>query len=303
MVSVEWDLAGFTDPVIGAGEISIWEPVTLDEGRSSIISSLASRKTIKPSPKMLNDFVLLWDEPAELVLRYASKWGLLWLSNEGRPCAKSVSAPHAEPVQTWRYFSRRAKAILDLAALLHQGKKPTAAQWEPLGELRSVIGMRAIKYLTEEAPGLSWCIAERGFPEPAKQTLEIQRGLLAYEITIWLKLGRVGLVAGPGVLEIDLHHCMFSAIALQLALTIAGTNRLFTCSGCGYPYSRKNKAPKPHQANFCPRCGPEALRQADQRRRKKMADARHLKQQGLSVSKIAKQLGTEIATVKGWIKK
>jgi hypothetical protein len=214
-----------------------------------------------------------------------------------------VSTPHAESLQTWRFFSRRARAILNLAARLQQGKKGTAKQWEPLGELRSVIGTRGIKYLSDEAPGLSWLIAERGFPRPEDQNLKIQRALLAYEITIWLKLGRVGFVAGPGIFEIDLHLCMFSAVALQLALMIAGTNRLFTSSGCGYPYPRTKKAPKAGQANFCQHCGREALRQADQRRRKKMADARRLNERGLSISKIAKQLGTKITTVEGWIKK
>ena len=205
MVSVDWDLAGFADPIIGAGEIAVSGPVLLDEAGESIVSTLASRRIVKPSPDMLNEFVRLCDEPAEAILRYASKWGLLWLSEEGRPCTKRVSTPHAELLQTWRFFSRRARAILNLAARLQQGKKGTAKQWEPLGELRSVIGTHGIKYLADEAPGLSWLIAERGFPRPEDQDLKIQQALLAYEITIWLKLGRVGFVAGPGIFEIDLH--------------------------------------------------------------------------------------------------
>ena len=100
-------------------------------------------------------------------------------------------------------------------------------------------------------------------------------------------------------MEIAYNGCLLAAIALQLALTVAGARTLFTCSGCGMAYIRA-RAAKSGQANFCPQCGPrEALRQADYRRRRKAAEARRLHATGWSVGRIVKELKVRSTTRSG----
>jgi len=109
-------------------------------------------------------------------------------------------------------------------------------------------------------------------------------------------------------LEVDYNGCLLAAVALYLALTVAGARTLFTCSGCGMAYVRA-RAAKTGQANFCPQCGhPEALRQADHRRRQKAAEARRLHAAGWNVRRIVQALNIRntarsdaSATVRRWI--
>ena len=55
---------------------------------------------------------------------------------------------------------------------------------------------------------------------------------------------------------------------------------------------------------LCDDCGrPEALRQANRRRKQKMAEARRLHAEGVAAGEIAKRLDTKPATVRGWVKK
>jgi len=137
-----------------------------------------------------------------------------------------------------------------------------------------------------------------------------EREALFLEVNyFWLSIGEVGFhlnpIAGGWRLAVSCGYgCVFSAIALQLALTLVHAESLYTCSGCGMPYIRTKKAPQPGQANFCDACGAqEALRQADLRRRERMAEARRLNAAGSSIKEIADQLGTKAATIRGWLKK
>ena len=81
------------------------------------------------------------------------------------------------------------------------------------------------------------------------------------------------------------HGNLLPFIALQMALTVAGVNRFFSCSACGKLYVRKEqRTPNKGQANYCSAeaCKKEALRRADQNRRMRVIKARELNASGVS---------------------
>jgi hypothetical protein len=161
--------------------------------------------------------------------------------------------------------------------------------------------------------GMLEVYARFGCPYSAEWDIDKERRWLSREIMLWLELGRPGFAINERSwhLEVDYNGYLFAAVALQLALTVAGARNLFICSGCGFPYVREKKAPRPSQANYCLECGPKtSLREANRRRSEKVAEARRLHAEGVGASEIATRLNvrttkrsTKLQTVRRWIGK
>lgn len=325
-----WDLAEFSDDqgwlgrAVPSGDMIVPSGLSLDPTKEFLEWATIQGKRVTPSPAMLNSFVVLWRRSPEAILQFAKKWGVLFIGEDGRPGCKGRSTTNRrEPLEAWRYYSRRAHAILNIAAMLKRGKRPDKADWQVLDALGSRITSLGAE-LGEYPAGFrilasnrlrTWSSAQHalvplsGGPAVcADQSSKVQQGIISIEVTTWLILGRVGFALAFGgersQLEIYYNGCLFGALALQMALVLAGAKKLYTCSGCGTPYNREQKSPKPGQANFCKACGrKEAVSQANQRRKQKMAAARRLHAEGVVAGEIAKELGTKPATVRGWIKK
>jgi hypothetical protein len=314
-----WQIAGFSDEdsrlgkAVPTGRLFVPQKVELDESQEHLVWSPYDGYTRAPDTRaMFNEFIGLAAQPASTILRYAKKWGLLYLGPNGRPCSRDFNLPRTgefrEAVEAWRYFSRRAQSVLNIAASLRRDKRGSPTDWEALDGLSQRIGPQVLAELGRRGPILELC-ANFGPQYRVDWDLRKERQALRQEIMIWMELGRPGFAmsvhGAAWRLEVDYNGCLFAAIALQLALTLTGSHSLFVCSGCGLPYVRERKAPKPGQANYCKRCdhGGEALRQADRRRRERMADARRLHAAGRKISQIADELKTKPASVRRWLKR
>ena len=144
MNSEGWDLAGLTDrysrlgrPVPGALiTVPLWLDLTPD--RREIVwggGPKDAKKRVwqaKLEPEMLNQFVHLWQETPESIFQFARKWGVLNLDQKGRPCRPIGPAERKESIDAWRYYSRRAQAVLNIAASLKLGNIGAAKDWEAL---------------------------------------------------------------------------------------------------------------------------------------------------------------------------
>src|SRR5579872_3295266 len=86
-----------------------------------------------PGPGLLERFVALADAPADEIVRYARQWGVLAICEHGVPACHShdcvpVTLPRSrrvifwEPLESWRFFSHQAKAILELTAATHNSQ-------------------------------------------------------------------------------------------------------------------------------------------------------------------------------------
>jgi hypothetical protein len=281
---------------------------------------------------MLNQFVRLTD--ADSVLQFVKNWGVLALSNnlwsgpdpEGQfylPGRQRLRKG-IEPVSVWQYYSRRAQAVLNVAAALRRGKLGDISDWgqfanyiQEAGQKRSVMQWLEAN-MERHHFGLGIGIFDCSGTD--EERLESARCAIAREIGDWLecwKKDRDGDISDFTLrwladqqrwdLQIDYHGLLFPAIALQLGLVVADADSLYSCSGCGKPYirPRKRKRPKSGWANYCDQCLEEgvAQRRAVETYRQKRAEVVRLHSAGMSDSEIATRLDTEPASVRTWIEK
>jgi len=204
---------------------------------------------------MLNHFVRLWGMKPASILQFARKWGVLYLDKDSRPCQTNGPNERRESLEVWKYYSRRAQAVLNIAANLKLGKLGDLDDWRALRGIQFYSG-RFLEEMDRFAPFMMTMLARTDYPfkgdgsdavHPAyKRSVKSEIAFLSMEATLWLKLGRVGFVVGHGErgwgLALDYNECMFAAIALQLALILADVEGLYTCSGCHKPYARTKKA-------------------------------------------------------------
>jgi transposase-like protein len=300
MANRDWDIAGFTDSHGRLGK-------PLDTGRVLVHRSIRIQepylvwewgktrddepRDVKPSKGVLGDFVKLWQGDAEAILRYARKHGVLMLDEEGKPSSHWIPEGR-EHLELWCLISRRACAVLNIAAALAQGELGPAEDWNVI----------------DSSLDASFPKSKNRF---TRHGLSAARMHFQWELEVWAELGRITLSIrrdnrrNAWVTEIDFGSRLFAVLALQLLLTVADADGLYNCDGCKLPYARPRqlKRPKPGQSNFCPQCGRQAaLRHADLRRKSRMRQARQLYGEGMSVVGIADRLKATPATVDHWVK-
>ena len=322
MVHKLLDAAGFTDmksqlgKAVRGAQIAVPPLIRLDGG--ALTWSPGLFRYVDPKPQILHSFVELWCQPPKHTLRFASKWGPLFIGDDGQLGARwaSIYKPRTEQLEVWRYFSRRASAVLSIAAKVKEDSLGDFEEWRSFQNLNKWAPHFLEKFMDEVSPYVAIAPAAGywlGAKDPSKRNLESERIFLWCEAELWLRLGKVrfGLepkgdsFALPWELKISYGSGVLGAIALQLALTLCDVNKLFTCSGCGLPYRRDTRRPRSDQANFCKKCRATGtpLKKADERRRQKKVDAHRLSDEGFSVQEIATQLATKVTTIRVWLKK
>jgi hypothetical protein len=313
-------------------ELRVPQRLQIDAERDCLVWDRLSWRYARPRPEMLDQFVELWRGSAPAILSYAKKWGVLYLDRTGRPCNNFIErAPgkqaslRLEPLESWRYFSRRAHSILNIASSLNQGRAGSPTDWAAFDPILERLGGReALKDLDELSfplgeYALNGCLLASGLTptradlEGLKMTLvEYERVYLAAEVNLWLSIARpvlsVGVVNRGWQVEFDYHGCMLAGISFQLAQVLADADNLFICCGCHRLYRRDTRRPNLGQKNYCPRCGSKAAREANRRCREKVAEARRLRTAGHGLREIAERLevrstkrSTALETVRRWI--
>lgn len=324
---INLELAGFVDANGGlgrqvpSGQVIVPGQISLDGDKIRWRMGRGTRLR-EVSRSMLNQFVRLTD--AESILKFAKNYGVMALANG------SVSWPGrtelregVEPIAAWQYYSRRAQAVLQIGAALRQNKLGDFSDWSKVGILVPASGYtrsheKSVKTaMLRPHFGMPYTLFSMG--ESPEQNIKLARKFIAAEVGNWLdcwKQDRRTAVSDFALhwndvqerwgLEIDYHGLLFAAVALQLALVIAGADSLFVCSGCSIPYirPRERKRPKSGSANYCDQCSKEgvAKRRAVETYREKRTRAVRMRCSGVSVQEIAEQLNTKAARIRGWLK-
>jgi hypothetical protein len=229
------------------------------------------------APGLLKSFLRLEEGGADGFLAFARQYGLLNLCEHDLP-ASHPPLPNPSPAEvrrysfpcfpvalepgglerldTWRIFSRAARALLSIAAKLKVGQPGDREDW------RAVFGRsRAGKHV---------------YAVPSYDSnLEREGVLLAGELERWFRLGNVRPVFGASDegLEVEqLSVGLFPAIAKRLAFTIADYDGIALCDGCGKPCVPRRET-RSDRRNFCVRCDeaglPGNLPVSDYRERRK----------------------------------
>jgi hypothetical protein len=261
----------------------------LEDGQIKISPNNKKGVLITPSSGMLEEFVALPDAAEGKYLEYACKWGLLELCSEHLeptnhnyncepivPSRRLVFGPTdkaarehrenllalGEPISEWRRHARFARALLNIAAALHEGELGSDEDWETLH--------------FDEAGFLGWNHAEKrkekGFSDIAYEKSLIATGVNTY----WLGSGGVQpTIYWNGSRPIITFECpkpygkLFANLAIQLMMAISQLDAFAICSACGSSYKPKRR-PKHGQRRYCSRCKKVSRRDAsaDYRRRK-----------------------------------
>ena len=325
--SIDLELAGFVDAngslgrQVPSGQVIVPGQISLDGDKIRWRMGRATRLR-EVSRSMLNEFIRLTN--AESILKFAKKWGVLALAIDSVPWpGRTELREGVEPIAAWQYYSRRAQAVLQIAAALRQNKLGDFSDWSLIGILVPGTGYARSHEKSLKAAmlhphfGMPYSLfAMGGSPE---RKIELARKFVAGEVGHWLDCWKQDKRTAVSdfalhwnddqqcwVLEIDYHGLLFAAIALQLALVVAGADSLFVCSGCSIPYTRprERKRPKSGWANYCDQCSKQgvAKRRAVETYREKRAQAVRMHSRGVSAQEIAEQLNTKAARIRWWLK-
>jgi len=247
---------------------------------------------ITPSKGMLEEFVALAEADEGKYLEYAYRWGLLDLCKEHRKATNhnyncEPMVPHrmvvmgptdrafkehrkkllseGEPISAWRRYARFAKALLNIAAKLHEGKLGSDEDWRTLH--------------FDRAGFLGWNHVEKR-KEANFSDIDFEKSLVVDGVnTYWLGSGgvqpRIYWKASRPTITFECpkpYGKLFANLAIQLMMAVSQLDSVAICSACGQSYEPKRR-PKSNQRRYCPDCKKVAWRAASAayRRRKSMA--------------------------------
>jgi hypothetical protein len=248
MAHKKLQLAGFTDAngdlgrPVPSGHVLVPGQIWI-EGASIRWKLAGHLKARQPSREMLTDFVALHQATSpETILRFAREWGVLMMTGgkAPRPCGESMMEG-SDPIDAWKYFSRRASAVLNIAAALKDAKLGDLADWGVLAiiptgdeaeEAASKAAFEQHRYGMGFLPDLP-----RG--TQGRSAVDQGRDLLSGEIDQWLRFwknGRARVFADLSLrwstqtrkweLQIEYQGYLFAAIALQLTVVLVNLDQI-----------------------------------------------------------------------------
>lgn len=257
------------------------------------LSEVGRNHVVKPSYKILEDFVQLAYASDKKILHYASKWGLLDLCEEhlmpashdsyckpiipSRQVSIFVKEESAqkyrkellskgEPLKIWRYYARFAQAIIGIAANHQEEKLGNNFDWARLHSDR--YGFLGSELMNNEDKDIS------SFTDK----LMFEKKLICYGVNIWLNQGNVRpilqYIEGKPVIVFECDNPygkLFANLAIQLMMVATQTSGVAFCSACNKSYIPKRR-PREGERHYCPECGKRAAwrdAQADKRKRVK----------------------------------
>ncbi len=276
-----------------------------------------------PAPEMLDEFMKLADDDdGSRVLRFARRWGVLHLCAHGLPVAQPpvphlfefehVLLPSCAPLDSsgdawqtfpiagsealahWRQWAARARALLRVAEAVRSLKPGSKADWKVVVSGIFPAGLLA------ELPG---------DPSALGRTRSSDQQFLTHFVNAWVRTGRVApmlvLRSNRPVMRLGgtEYGKLFGLIGLQLMIRISRVGSSAICSQCGRPY-KPLRAPNPTRASFCGTCRARGVpsRHAKARYTERMLKARELFQRGVPEPEIARQVGSRLKTVRGWLR-
>lgn len=265
-ITPEWAVAGLTDvngrldrPVAGPG----WSaPDVALEDDCLVWSPRGNFKLAHPSGKMLERFVALARAPSSRIAAYANHWGVFGICDHGLPCSHNpgpVPRPimimaqelpwceprgrragrAVEPVEIWRGYARKFRAVLNIAARLHQGGTASQEDWRELNiEVRDVTG---------------------------RWTLARERNRLGVVLNQFLKQAQVGMEfiwKGETPVLSPSGSDLFGAVVLQIVSAVGRSDGLAICSACSQSYI-PSRRPRRDQRSYCGGCRRRQVPQRD----------------------------------------
>jgi hypothetical protein len=236
-----------------------------------------TRRSTRPPHGLLDSFIALADDSSEKltlssllrprvnrsderISRFAARYGGLQIFFKLTGGAGLLQTEHIEYCAVWRYFARVMRAMLRIAADLHQGRSGPKEEWYVITQVPQVMRQTAHKSL----PSLlhpfpvgdeqNWLALTHFVAKDSQQN----RAMFGHLVNTLLGLGCVRpwmTWRAEGRPKITYSsRSLLSQLALQLCLRLAKIDAFLVCIHCQKPYSPVVRAPKAGQRNFCPDC-------------------------------------------------
>lgn len=266
-VPAEWGVAGLTDengrldrPVAGVGWLA--PDVALKDDRL-VWSPFGGFRRVRPSATMLESFIGLAEAANSGIASYAKRWGVFGVCAHDLPSSHNpppvprpivlvpmARLPWCEPrgyrqgrawesVDTWRGYARKFRAVLNVAARLHQGRPAGPEDWRELNIDDSDVTVR--RRLAQERVQLGVVLSQ--FLGQARVGMEF----------VWDAETPALSPSGAG---------LFGALVLQLASAVGRSDGLAICSACSKSYIPRRR-PRPDRRQYCDECRDRQVPQRD----------------------------------------
>lgn len=255
-------------------------------------------ESVRVPNTLLNSFISLGKADTKKIYMFAKKWGPLGLCQHGLPRTHSwgttfqygrnernqrntCQSLNTEPIDSWRRWSEKFRAVLNVTANVYAGRHGKIGDWRLIFE--DTGWWNEEHYLGWGEEGEDESLIYDGYWVSEVTTPE--RMWLMDIVNNYLDMGRVGpriLLIGNNYEDIptrvffagEFSSSLFGVLAFQLMIAVSGTNVPAICSACGMTYFPKRR-PKAGQSNYCHRksCGHKAaVRDASRRFRQNNPD-------------------------------
>lgn len=213
-----------------------------------------------PIGRALASFIELRAASDEAVLLFAKKWGPLGICHHW--CLRSVehdvlcqlagfptgtvlsdlrATPALEPISAWRYFARKAWAIMRVLAVVTGATRN-----------QTLLTRQTGKRMHDAGAGVLWSNGDEAHLPRLQQDSEVLGYTVALEITDWLRDATLSPVVRwaegafqPGLAPHggELHDIgfLYPIVAYQLAALLRRPEQLAQCRRCGTPFPRSGK--------------------------------------------------------------
>jgi hypothetical protein len=238
---------------------------------------------VRPSPDILERFLLLATASDQQVHKFASSFGplLIFPTNEGRRMLADKLVI-VESCEMWRYFAVSMRSVLRIASCFHADRKSDPTDWDQIGACPASLVPQTENHRDLLSPtpfgGEEAWIAMAHF---VRKGTDRDRSMWARLLNVLLELGRVrSWLVWEGVGSSRRPKLVFSGpnllsyLALQLCLRASKYDAFAVCGFCHQEYAPLRRAPKAGQRNFCPDCRAKGvpIRLAQRSRRERLRE-------------------------------
>lgn len=239
-----------------------------NRARVDVSRDLWRARRVPPGGNLLGAFARLGDAPSSRILAFAKRWGVLGICKHNLPSGHALECvPHGwdgergrEPLETWRSYARRTRALLLVASRLRQAPRKTKA-----GELVFPWTADELQPIAREIAKVL-LVADRLEP-PTLHFLDMRQMLVSVVnewiaeggVRPWLLLSgtthyaRTKVVLATGFKALEPEFPLFGVLAMQLAFAASAERGIEFCDSCGTTFEPGRQA-RAGVLHYCDEC-------------------------------------------------